>query len=124
MSQKNKYSILLKNSAIAHNEFHKWKRQCTTVILNGEVRDYELTILHQHLTSHFSELIAEHIVDDAGVNGIVLIAPIEDVKAALELVLELINEKVRTKYGDRIQCIIDNCKTGESLRLSPNIYYY
>lgn len=45
---------------------------------------------------------------------------IEDIKASLELVLEL-NEKIKTKYGERIQCIIDNMKVEKTLHLNPSI---
>lgn len=122
MSQTNKYSTLLRNSAIAHHELHSYKKQCTTIVLNNSVDDYELRVLHKLINHHFPELVTDYRISDGGMNGMTLIAPIEDIKAALELVIDL-NDKVKLKYGERIQCIIDNCKIGGTLKLVPSFFH-
>lgn len=119
MSSKNKYSELCRKSNDVHTELHNWKRKCTTIILNSSTTDHEVRYLHDLLSHHFPEVVASQTIHHGGMNGMTLVAPIEDVKAALELCLDM-SPAIKKKYNDRIQCIIDNCKTGDTMKLRPD----
>lgn len=87
----NKYMDLVEARNRASDELHNWKKQCVEVNLTlsgqwyGKLYPYDF---HNWFDKHFPELVAWRRISDGCQEKLELIAPKDDIVAALQLCLE------------------------------------
>lgn len=116
---KNEYQRLMNISIEANTNLRHWKEKCATVYLDGGTHNFELRLMHELLNNHFPEVIQSRRISDGGSNRMTLIAPVNDIKASLSLVLEM-NSRINDKYNEQINNIINDLKAGSVIKLDPN----
>lgn len=121
MTKQNEYQRLMDISIDANTAVRRWKEKCATVYLDGNTHIFELRHLHELLSNHFPEVVQSRRISDGGSNKMTLIAPVDDIKSALSLVLEM-NVKIKDQYGEQLENIISSLKEGEIFKLDAGYF--
>lgn len=118
--EKNKFNQLMNTHLDALYALNQYQEQCVNVDLNGSVDCMELRALHNVISQHFPELISSRRISDGGSNKMTLIAKVEEIKPALELILSEYPRISSSIVGVSLQLIIDELEPQLNFKLFPN----
>lgn len=117
--EKNTYNQLLNTHLDALYALNKYQEECVNVDLNGSTDCMELRALHNAIAQHFPELISSRRISDGGSNKMTLIAKVEEIKPALELILSEYPRIASSVVGTSLQLMIDELEPQLNFKLLP-----
>ena len=120
--EKNKFNQLMSIHIDAINDLNKYQKQCVNVELNGSVDIMELRWLHNLLSQHFPEIVSSQCISDGGSNKMLLIAKVDEIKPALELILSEYPRIASSVVGASLQEVIDTLEPQKNIKLFPNYF--
>ena len=120
--EKNKFNQLMSIHIDAINDLNKYQKQCVNVELNGSVDIMELRWLHNLLSQHFPEIVSSQRISDGGSNKMILIAKVDEIKPALELILSEYPRIASSVVGASLQEVIDTLEPQKNIKLFPNYF--
>ena len=119
--EQNKYNQLINIRNKALNELREWERQCVTVKLDGSTDIFALRYLHSVLEKEFPELVSDRRISDGGSNKMTLVGIVDEIKAALQLILSEY-PKINNVLNNELNTVINSLKTETTIKLYPNYF--